>query len=69
VVRQQHPDVQSFLSLADVCQLEGKSLSTLKRELARGEGPTVTQLSLRRIAIRSDHYKLWCERRVRGAVA
>jgi hypothetical protein len=41
------------------------SLATVKREIKKGEGPKLTQLSKRRVGIRLDHYREDCERRVR----
>jgi predicted DNA-binding transcriptional regulator AlpA len=58
-----------FFSLKEICDRESTSLSTLKRKFRDGDGPELTQLSKRRVAVRADHYKAWCDRRVRGAVA
>jgi predicted DNA-binding transcriptional regulator AlpA len=59
------PDrVYSFRYIAD---LTGQSLPTLRRLIARGEGPPVTQLSIRRAGIRGKHARAWLDSRVRGA--
>ena len=48
--------VSSFQEVADQNDL---SIATLRREIERGKGPKVTQLSLRRKSIRGDHEAEW----------
>jgi hypothetical protein len=62
-------DDYRFMGLKEYCEREDKSLSTAKREFRAGIGPQVTQLSARRIGIRFDHYRAFCEQRIRARVA
>ena len=58
----------SFITLAEYALRRGVSLVTVKREIRRGDGPKITQLSPRRVGIRLDHFREDCDRRVRPAV-
>ena len=58
----------TFISLNEYALRRGVSLATVKREIKKGGGPKLTQLSKRRIGIRLDHYREDCERRVRPAI-
>jgi predicted DNA-binding transcriptional regulator AlpA len=51
------------MTLAEVAQAAGVSLSTLRRQIARGAGPEVVSLSSRRKGIRCDHYRRWLDAR------
>jgi predicted DNA-binding transcriptional regulator AlpA len=55
------PKVMTF---TEVAQCAGISLSTLRREIERGTGPEVVDISLRRKGVRSDHYRRWLDARV-----
>jgi hypothetical protein len=57
-----------FMTLTEYALRRGVSLPTVKREIKRGEGPKITQLSPRRVGIRLDHYREDCDRRVRQPV-
>jgi glycine/D-amino acid oxidase-like deaminating enzyme len=39
------------------------SLSTLRREISRGRGPTITRLSERRLGVRRRHRREWLDSR------
>jgi hypothetical protein len=54
-----------FMTVSEFAAREGISLPTAKRALKAKDGPQVTQLSPRRIGIRIDHYREYCDRRVR----
>lgn len=56
-------DLDRVESFKQFCDRNGVGLSTLKRLIARGEGPTVTVLSERRKGIRASHAKEWLESR------
>jgi hypothetical protein len=55
----------AFISLGEYALRRGVSMATVKRELKRGEGPKITQLSPKRVGIRLDHFREDCDRRVR----
>jgi predicted DNA-binding transcriptional regulator AlpA len=55
----------SFMTISAWCRLCGISKITGHRLLRGGQGPQVTQLSPRRLAIRSDHLREWLDSRVR----
>jgi hypothetical protein len=55
------------MTLTEVAQSAGVSLSTLRREIARGCGPEVVTLSLRRKGVRSDCYRRWLDARTSAA--
>ena len=55
------PKVMTF---TEVAKSVGVSLSTLRREIARGTGPEVVSLSPRRKGVRDDHYRRWLDTRV-----
>jgi predicted DNA-binding transcriptional regulator AlpA len=52
------------MTLTEVAQSAGVSLSTLRREITRGSGPEVVSLSPRRKGVRCDHYRRWLDERV-----
>lgn len=51
------------MTLAEVADAAGISLSTLRRAIARGTGPKVVSLSPRRKGVRSTDYNIWLESR------
>ena len=51
------------MTLTEAAQSAGVSLSTLRREIARGTGPEVVSLSPRRKGVRCDHYRRWLDAR------
>ncbi len=51
------------MTFAEVAEAAGVSLSTLRREIARGTGPEVVSLSPRRKGVRSDRYRRWLDAR------
>ena len=55
------------MTFAEVAEDAGVSLSTLRREIARGTGPEVVVLSPRRRGIRSDSYRRWLDSRTSAA--
>ena len=60
------------LTLSQFASIAGISLVTLRRLIARGEGPAVTQLSTRRRGVRVSHARAWLDSRTssgRKAVA
>jgi predicted DNA-binding transcriptional regulator AlpA len=50
-------------TLSQFASNAGISLVTLRRLIARGEGPTVTKLSERRLGIRVRHAREWLDAR------
>ena len=54
------------LTLSQFASNAGISLVTLRRLIARGEGPTVTKLSERRLGIRVRHAREWVDARASG---
>ena len=54
------------LTLSQFASNAGISLVTLRRLIARGEGPTVTKLSTRRLGIRLQHAREWLDARASG---
>jgi predicted DNA-binding transcriptional regulator AlpA len=56
-------DQDRVLTLFEFATLAGISLVTLRRLIARGEGPTVTKLSTRRLGIRMRHAGEWLDAR------
>jgi hypothetical protein len=55
--------------LVETAAILGISLKVLKRMIAAGDGPTVTQLSERRIGIRDSHREAWLDARARETAA
>jgi hypothetical protein len=51
------------LTFAEWCQLNRISASTGRRVIARGDGPTITRLSDRRIGITARNDREWKNRR------
>jgi predicted DNA-binding transcriptional regulator AlpA len=58
---------QRVLSLKEWAKLNGFSLMTGKRLIAAGEGPTVIQLSPRRVGVRMVDNARWQAARLRQA--
>jgi hypothetical protein len=58
-----------FMTIAEFAARESISVATAKRLIRGGRGPQVTELSTRRIGIRIDHYRQYCNSRVRKAKA
>ena len=59
-------DQDRVLTLSQFANNSGISLVTLRRLIARGEGPTVTKLSTRRLGIRVRHAREWLDARACG---
>lgn len=51
-----------FLSLKRTAEVLGVSTRTLRRMIAAGLGPQVTQLSVRRLGIRQSNLREWLDR-------
>ena len=51
--------VTKVMTFSEVAEAAGISLSTLRREIARGAGPAVVSLSPRRKGVRSSDYHRW----------
>jgi predicted DNA-binding transcriptional regulator AlpA len=49
------------LTLSEFAAVVGFSVVTLRRRIAAGDGPIVTQLSERRIGIRVRHGRAWLD--------
>jgi predicted DNA-binding transcriptional regulator AlpA len=58
----------SFMTIRAWCRMCGISEITGHRLLKKGQGPRVTQLSTRRLGIRSDHLREWLDARVRCTI-
>jgi hypothetical protein len=56
------------MSFRQWCELNGISLSTGRRILGKGNGPTIIQLSARRIGISFAANAAWQASRARGVV-
>jgi excisionase family DNA binding protein len=56
-----------ILSLAEVAERLGCSRRTIERAISIGEGPTLMQISMRRIGIAEHDYEAWIARRRRPA--
>jgi hypothetical protein len=54
-------------SLEEFAEMMGISLATLRRLIKAGPGPTITQLSARRLGIRDDHGRQWQDARARSS--
>jgi predicted DNA-binding transcriptional regulator AlpA len=52
-------------SLSEFAAIVGISLPTLRRLIASGTGPQITQLSARRVGVRDSHGQEWLEARAR----
>jgi predicted DNA-binding transcriptional regulator AlpA len=59
----------SVRSLAEFAALANVSLATLRRLIAAGDGPPITQISPRRIGIRDSHGQAWLDARTRNSTA
>lgn len=55
------------LTLFEVAERLGCSRRTVERAIERGEGPTLTQISDRRIGVAEPDYLAWIESRRRPA--
>jgi predicted DNA-binding transcriptional regulator AlpA len=62
-------DQDRVLKLSEFASNAGISIVTLRRLIARGEGPAVTQLSTRRLGIRVRHAREWLDARASGDLA
>ena len=49
-------------SLRETAEIAGISLSTFRRVIADGNGPTITWISPRRRGVRDDHREEWLQR-------
>jgi predicted DNA-binding transcriptional regulator AlpA len=56
-------------SLRETATLLGVSIATLRRMIAAGDGPVVTQLSTRRQGIRDSHREMWLDARAKSAAS
>src|SRR4051812_10138338 len=56
-------DDDRVLSFREWCAKAGVSEATGRRLVARGEGPIVTHVSIRRIGITGRHHREWLGRR------
>ena len=57
--------IDRVLTLQEAAHSTGVSVATLRRLIDRGEGPSVAQLSIRRVGIRESQLMAWiqdCER-------
>jgi predicted DNA-binding transcriptional regulator AlpA len=52
------------LSLRETASILGISCASLRRLIARGDGPRVTKLSVRRRGVRLQHALEWLDERV-----
>jgi predicted DNA-binding transcriptional regulator AlpA len=59
----------AFLTLQRVADEEQRSLRTLQRQIRKGVGPRLVQLSERRVGVHEDDYREWVEARRRPPVA
>ena len=50
-----------ILSLKTIAKEEDRSVRTIQRQIAAGDGPRVIQLSERRIGVDEDDYRAWKE--------
>ena len=56
-----------ILSLSEVAERLGCSRRTVEREIEKGDGPTLTKISERRIGVSEQDYQDWIARRRRPA--
>jgi predicted DNA-binding transcriptional regulator AlpA len=56
-----------ILSLTEVAALEGCSRRTVERAIGVGLGPSLVQISQRRVGVREEDYEAWVVRRRRPA--
>ena len=56
-----------ILSLTKIAAREGSSRRTVERAISVGLGPSLVQISKRRIGVREDDYEAWVARRRRPA--
>jgi predicted DNA-binding transcriptional regulator AlpA len=56
-------DQDRVLMLPQFASSAGISVATVRRLIARGEGPAVTKLSARRLGIRVRHAREWLDSR------
>jgi predicted DNA-binding transcriptional regulator AlpA len=61
------PPEDRVLTLAEFASIAGISLVTLRRLIARGDGPAVTKLSIRRLGVRVSHAMAWLDSRTSTA--
>ncbi len=60
------PDDDVVDPLKIVAKEANFSMSTLRREIAKGRGPTITKLSERRVGVRRRHRRQWLDARAAG---
>jgi predicted DNA-binding transcriptional regulator AlpA len=65
--RASQPDDHRVLSLRQWCEVNGISISTGRRIIESGNGPTFLQLSARRIGVTVAANRAWQESRARSA--
>ncbi len=59
---------ERVLTLGELAEIANVSITTIRRVCRGGDGPTVTQLSPRRLGVRVGHAREWLDRRaIRGA--
>lgn len=58
------PTADPVRSMKETAALCGMSYSTFRREIERGNGPKITQLSTRRFGVRESHRLAWLDSRV-----
>jgi len=63
-----NPDAHRIMSFRQWCELNGISLSTGRHILGKGNGPTIIQLSARRIGISFAANAAWQASRARGVL-
>lgn len=59
------PDYDRVDSLIDFCRQVNVSPPTMRRLIRKGEGPTITKLSDRRIGVRRRHGREWLDARAK----
>jgi hypothetical protein len=58
-------DDDAVLTFSEWCSLSGFSLRVGRYVIKRGDGPTITKLSDRRIGVSRKHHREWLEKRAR----
>ena len=51
------------LSLREIAEMSNISLATLRRQIKRGQGPTITKVGLRKRGVRLQHARAWLDER------
>lgn len=57
--------IDRVITLKQAAESTGLSVATLRRLIDRGEGPSITQLSVRRFGFRESHLIEWLDSRIR----